>query len=63
MTAKADTDFAAELLANTNEATRFCEEVSEGSVYFTYRADNEHQARGNEQLHRAMHHRSHQSEY
>ena len=63
MTAKADTDFAAELLASTNETLRFCERVSEDAVYYTHRAQPDLLARGSDQLRRAMHHRSHQSEY
>lgn len=63
MAAQADTDFAAYLLHNTNDTIRFCERIYEDSIYLTHRADHGLQARGNTLLHRAMHHRSHQSEY
>ena len=58
-----DDTHATELLAKANDTVRYCEELAQGSVYYTYRQYNDLQARVNTNLHAAMHHRSHQQEY
>lgn len=56
-------DFATEMVRDTHETFAWCENITEGLDYGTYRPNEGLVASRNAYMHDVMHYRSHQQEF